>query len=828
MNPLMRPALLSAMLIVGGCMLAPPNQDRAGDVEIRYTGYGLAHVKADSFEGAGYGYGLAVARDNLCLIEERFITLAGERSHVMPPDEGYLDLFAGGKISNIDSDAAYLYLLSPEVVARTRSAASKEMKALVRGYAAGFNQHVDKEAAAGEDCRQQPWYRPVTEDDVWRRIAHVPLLETTAHVLRELAAAAPPTDVSAIAPPMRLAYGGREDAVHGASNAVAFGREGVAGGIGGMSFANPHYAWHGTERLHAMHITVPGKLDVFGATALGLPFPMLGFTPEVGWGITHTTDRRSTLYELTLDPQDPTRYLVDGLSVQMKPISVSVATGNGPRQRTFWEAASGTVIEGAQLPWDSKRAYVFADPERQNFTFADQFLALARASSVRDIKQALDVYLGSPWSNVTAADRNGDVLYANISVTAFITDAQLQDCVVTSAARNFMDMADVTVLDGARSSCRWTDDPRASRQGIVPAALRPSLVRQDVVWNSNDSHWFDSLAPESRLSGHLKVIGPENSVRGERTRMAAMMAREMISTPAESGAKGVTPARWEKAFFAGRNLTAELTLTDLLADCALNPLVILKSGKRVDVSAACGVLSRWDRRDTLESRGSALFAEFLRNLDSVPMTGFALEARFWKHPFDPSDPVNTPSGLVVSQETREALATAVQKFESAHVPIDAPLRDVQAVVRKGVRLPISGSGYAYHLVRPGAFEPEAGITEIRTGDSYIHVVSLLPAGPRGRFIVTFSQSTNPASPHFSDMTEVYSQQRLLDVPFSSREIAAGQVGATEHFRVPTTIMTTRADQSGIAPEGDGVAPTAFRASQHAAAQIQKTTEGEAQ
>jgi acyl-homoserine-lactone acylase len=110
------------------------------------------------------------------------------------------------------------------------------------------------------------------------------------------------------------------------------------------------------------------------------------------------------------------------------------------------------------------------------------------------------------------------------------------------------------------------------------------------------------------------------------------------------------------------------------------------------------------------------------------------------------------------------------------------LRDVQAVTRNGVRMPISGSSFAYHLVRPGAFETGKGITEIRTGDSYIHAVSLLPTGPKGRFIVTYSQSTNSASPHFADMTEVYSRQSLLDIPFSEGEVAAAQIGPTEYFR----------------------------------------------
>ncbi len=776
----MRRMLLFSLVCLGACALAPAQND--GDrIELRYTGFGVAHVRADGLEGAGYGYGVAVARDNLCAIAERAVTIAGERSRHLSPDEGYVDLFAGGRISNTDSDAAYLYLLAPEIVSRVKSAASSEMRSLVRGYAAGFNHHVSASSAPGEDCRAQPWFRPMTEDDVWRRIAHIPLLETTAGVLRELALAAPPALQAASSGPDYPEWADREAGLHGASNAIAFGREGVAGGVGGMSFANPHYAWHGTERLHALHLTVPGKLDVFGATALGLPFPMLGFSPDVGWGITHTTDRRSTLYELTLDPADPTRYMIDGASRAMKQVSVAVPTTGGLIARTFWETDFGSVIEGARLPWDARRAYAFADPQRENMSFADQFLAIATASSVREVKQELDTRLGSPWSNVTAADRTGEVLYANISVAANITDAQLADCLVQSPARAFMDIADVTVLDGSRSSCAWTRDPRSQRPGIIPAALRPSLIRQDVAWNSNDSHWFNTLSADGRLTGFQKVIGPEESIRGERTRMAAILAREMLAKGGVDGVPGATPARWESAFFAARNLTAELILPDLLSDCAANPDVVLKSGASIDLRKACDVLGRWGAHDTPDSRGSALFAEFLRSLNAIPMTGFALEAGLWKRPFDPADPVGTPTGLQTGPATREALALAVQKFDSARVAIDAPLRDVQAVTRNGVRMPISGSSFAYHLVRPAAFEAGKGVTEIRTGDSYIHVVSLLPTGPKGRFIVTYSQSTNPSSAHFADMTQVYSRQSLLDIPFSEEEVAAAQVGSTEYF-----------------------------------------------
>ncbi|MEQ1488986.1 MAG: penicillin acylase family protein [Terricaulis sp.] len=753
-------------------------RERADDVEIRYTEYGVAHIEADTYEAAGRGYGWALAQDNLCVVVERTITLAGERSRSMSARETYIDPFAGGAVSNVDSDAVYTYLFPPSLINRVKRAASRDMRDLVRGFVDGFNRYAAAEGAAGEACRAQNWFRPLTEEDVWRRIAHVPLLETSAGVLREIIAATPPgAERAEAAPADTLSRLAALETVRGASNAAAFGRDGVEGGVGGMSFSNPHYAWHGTERLHAFHMHVRGELNVFGATAYGLPFPMLGFSDAVGWSITHTTDKRSTLYELTLDPSDPTRYMIGSRSERMRAVPVVVQTGEGPVTRTFWETGYGPVVEGENLPWNEERAYAFADPERGNLRFADQFLAVARARNVREIQTVLETHMGSPWSNMTAADSSGEVFYSNTSVAANITDAQLERCAITSPARQYMDLADVTTLNGSDPACAWTTDRRARQHGIIPAQLRPAMVRSDVVFNSNDSHWFATLDQTGRLEGFQRVIGPERTMRSERTRIAALYAREIMNGGELTGAPGATPDKWERLFYSSRNLTAELVLDDVIADCQRNPSVTVET-IAFDLGGACAALAAWDRRDTLDARGSALFAEFMRKLEAVPMTGFALAPRYWREAFDPADPVGTPRGFVVTDETRQALARAAYTLISGNIALDAPLGEVQAVTRNGQRLPMSGSMFTYHMVRPGGFTPGQGITEIRSGDSYIHVVALGPDGVRGRFLVTYAQSTNPSSPHFADMTVLFSQQRFADVRFSAAEIRAHQVGET--------------------------------------------------
>ena len=751
-------------------------QDAKLSAQVKYTEFGIAHIKAKNLEGAGFGYGYAMARDNLCAVDEKMVTLAGERSKSMDPEGKYIDLFAGGEVINYQSDAAYKYILSDETVKYTKNGASKDVKALVKGYVIGFNKHIKGPSLDGEDCRNQKWFRPITEDDMWRRIAQIPLLETSAGVFREIINAAPP-NVQASIVKTQLANLPKDQIIHGASNAIAFGKDGVEGGVGGLSFANPHYAWHGTERLHVFHMNVPGKIDVFGATAYGLPFPMLGFTKNIGWGITHTTDKRSTLYELKLDPNNPKNYLYDNKSIPLQPLKIVVDTQNGAREHTFWLSQFGPIVMGDALPWNKQNAYVFADPERKNNRFADTFYGIASAKNVTEIKDVQLKKLGSPWSNVTATDSAGNVFYSNISVTANITDQQLKDCVVTSKAKQFMDY-DVTVLDGSRSNCAWTIDNAAPQPGIIAAKDRPWSIRKDVMFNSNDSHWYHTLDSKDKSEGFAKVIGPEMTTRGERTRIAAYYAKEIINGGKITGSKGATPLKFEKLFFSAHNITADMIVDDLVKDCTQTPKVKSSKGMEIDIQSGCEALKNWDRRDTLNSRGSAFFAQFLSNLEQVPMTGFALTDKYWRVSFSPNDPVNTPRGFVSNDETRAAFADTMIAFAQLGIKPDAKLGDIQSVTRDGITYPISGSRYSYHMTRPMAYTPLKGITEIRSGDSYIHDVAIKPSGVSGRFIVTYSQSTNPKSPHFSDFTKVYSKEEFADVYFTDAQISKNQVGKT--------------------------------------------------
>jgi acyl-homoserine-lactone acylase len=54
-------------------------------VQVERTGYGIAHITAQDYEGLAYGTAYAYAQDNVCGVAQQLVTVRGERSQYFGP-----------------------------------------------------------------------------------------------------------------------------------------------------------------------------------------------------------------------------------------------------------------------------------------------------------------------------------------------------------------------------------------------------------------------------------------------------------------------------------------------------------------------------------------------------------------------------------------------------------------------------------------------------------------------------------------------------------------------------------------------------------------------
>ena len=107
---------MRAALAILALLVLAPSAAAAPDVEIRRTSHGIPHIKAETFYGAAYGYGYALAQDNLCEMAETYVTVNGERSRFFGPDASYESRGNGGRFDNLDSDFFFQRIKDDRVV----------------------------------------------------------------------------------------------------------------------------------------------------------------------------------------------------------------------------------------------------------------------------------------------------------------------------------------------------------------------------------------------------------------------------------------------------------------------------------------------------------------------------------------------------------------------------------------------------------------------------------------------------------------------------------------------------------------------------------------
>ncbi|MEV4941678.1 penicillin acylase family protein [Streptomyces zaomyceticus] len=746
--------------------------DRGLSAVVRYTEYGIPHIVGKDYANLGFGTGWAQAADQVCTLADGFLTVNGERSRYFGPD-ATTDGSLSSAATNLSSDLYFRGVKEAgtvEALLGTPAPAgpSRELGELMRGWAAGYNAWLRKNRITDPACTGADWVRPVTALDVARRGYAVSVLGGQGRAVDGITSARPPA-----APPAPLTGipGSPLDAERAAaaardlfaggnatmgSNAVAFSGATTANGRG-LLLGNPHYPWQGGRRFWQSQQTIPGELNVSGASLLGTTVVNIGFNDKVAWSHTVATGVPFNLHQLALAPGDPTAYLVDGRPERMSPRQVTVPVRGGPPvTRTQWWTRYGPVVGslGAPLPlpWTTTTAYALNDPNAANLRASDTALGLARSRSVQDMAETLRRTQGLPWVNTIAADSAGHSLFTQAQVLPRITDELATRC-STPLGRATYPSSGVAVLDGSRTDCMLGSDPDAVQPGVFGPARMPVLRDTPYVENSNDSAWLTNA--ERPLTGYERIFGTIATPRSLRTRggvedVAAMAARG-----------GLTVSDLQRQQFANRVPAGDLAAADVARAC---------TAALPGDPEACRVIGAWDRTVDVESRGALLFDRFWRKFTaSVP------SAQQWTVPFSPADPVRTPHTLnTAAPGFPKALADAVAELRTAGIPLDAPLGAHQFVVRKGERIPVSGGTESlgvWNKTEPVWDAAGGGYTEVAHGTSHVQAVGWDGSRcPVARTLLTYSQSSNPASPHHSDQTRLYAGERWVTSRFCEKDI----------------------------------------------------------
>jgi len=796
--------------VIPQCDLPTPIS-RTYSATIRYTSYGVPHIEGTDIGDIGFGQAYAMARDHICTMADQYVKAASERSKYFGP---------GDNDRNIVSDLGWSAVGLREKATCVLNEVSQDARQAMAGFVAGYNKYLEDTGVENLPamCANADWVRPITELDLQSQLLMLVLRASADALIGTVVAAAPPGSKGdgpndagpspygpVDLPDFRNIMGDL------GSNGWALGSERTDNGRGKL-IANPHFPWEGALRLHESQLTIPGELNVHGVALIGVPGVLIGFNEHLGWTHTVSSSQRFTMYRVALDSSDPTVYLYDGERRRMssKTVSIEVKQPDGTLdtvEQTFYATHHGPVIDASPLSWTSTAAFGYRDANYENAVFIDQFFAMNRATNIEEFKDAYRDFNGIPWVNTMYTDKEGNAFYVDSTPVPRLSPEALawhQDAITgnvdpTDGAALLAGLVyfnfGAYLFDGSRSDHDWTVATGAEglrSDGVTPFSEAPQATRTDYIFNANDSHWLTHLTEP--LEGFSPLYGLERTTRSPRTRMNVRLITE-VAADGVSGADGKFDFEELKAVrTTNRAFLFEEWQGAVVTRCGGGATVAV-GDDTVDLTEACSILAAWDGRLNLTSVGAPIMREFAAYWRE---TNDSDEAAIFATPFDANDPLGTPAGLPAAPATGDdpvlvTLGRAVLALQDAGVALDAPFSDAQFTKKGDDIIPIPGGNGiegAFNIVtyssdrttllpkipRGAVVHGSTDLTDegylINYGTSFVMALEFTDDGPNANCLLTYSQSMDPTSPHFSDQTQLFGQDSWRPILFTEADLVA--------------------------------------------------------
>jgi len=514
-------APIGCISLLAGCHAPAARQSKGhpyGKVELLRDRWGVPHVFAETDAGAMYGLGYAAAEDrafqmyyNLRIIQGRLAEVVGDVkvgvSRQRP--EGTNSAIR----SDIEMRTIGYWLAAQETAGRL----DPELRALLEAYSEGVNDCIRNEPNdltylfAKYGLEPEPWTPAACIASWWRLSLFFSgdgLHEMTTYYeikdgQREVKSFAPDDGAGLMniegrhvrddASVIQRDDVGDEwlDAVMDFATGhnlmrkidVAPQRRPVPEGprfshawvVGGTRTTNgsavlvsdPQTPVRNPSLFHEFHVCGE-TFNARGVGVAGSPNILIGFTPNVAWGLTALGADQADLFLLKTDPNRPNQYQVDGrwLDMEVRTETIRVKDAE-PQTLTVRRTRFGPVV--TSLAMGVRRGDEVAlkripicDPQHDTFAGA---LAMIRAADVYEFQQALGGWT-FPSANCVFGDREGNIGFKTILALPIRSPNALLD--------------ERAAHEGWDSANDW--------QGFVPHELLPQVINPKQGWLVSANH----------------------------------------------------------------------------------------------------------------------------------------------------------------------------------------------------------------------------------------------------------------------------------------------------------------------------------------------------
>ena len=473
---------------------------------------------------------------------------------------------------------------------------------------------------------------------------------------------------------------------------------------------NTHQPLEGPTSWYEVHLNSEEGTNIIGTMYPGTPNILIGVNEYLGWSHTVNYPDKTDVFKLKM--KNKKKYIVDEEEYELEKlkakISIKVLGIPININRKYYKSIYGPTLK------NKSGYYSIRTPTLFNIKALEQWWKMGKSKNFSEFYNILKMKQ-LPGFNIGYADKYDTIFY-------------MSNGIIPKRAEGYNWKG---IVPGDTKKTLWTE--------YYDVEDLPQVIQPDAgfIYNANHSPFKSTTLEENpKEEDYSQRMGYETYDNNRSTRLI-----ELIESYDKVSYQDFKDIKYDNSFPSKFNYNfMNISIVEKLKLEAENDLFELLD-----------IIQKWDRKTDIDSQGAGIY-------------GILYYQLVWNYRNEIYENNNTVSKETLISALREVKRYLIDNFGS----IDITLGDFQKLVRGDKEIPIWGLPDVITAMSSRPYKE--GKNKVTQGESYIGLVRFNEKGPILESIISYGNSDDPDSNHYTDQMEKYSKFQTKKMTFDRDEI----------------------------------------------------------
>ena len=468
---------------------------------------------------------------------------------------------------------------------------------------------------------------------------------------------------------------------------------------------NTHQPLEGPTSWYEVHLNSEEGTNIIGTMYPGTPNILIGVNEHLGWSHTVNYPDKTDVFKLRM--KNKRKYIVDGEEYELEKlkakISIKVLGIPIKINRKYYNSIFGPTLK------NKSGYYSIRTPTLFNIKALEQWWRMGKSKNFSEFYNTLKM-TQLPGFNIGYADKYDTIFY-------------MSNGIIPKRAEGYNWKG---IVPGDTKKTLWTEYHKIED---LPQVIQPDA---GFIYNANHSPFKSTSAEENpKEEDYSQRMGYETYDNNRSTRLI-----ELIESYDKVSYEDFKKIKYDNSFPSKFNYN--------FMDISI--IETLKLEAENDLFELLDIIQKWDRKTDIDSQGAGIYGVLYYQL-------------VWNY----RDEIQKNNKTISRETLLSALRDVKQYLIDNFGSIKITLGDFQKLVRGNKELPIWGLPDVITAMSSRPYKD--GKHKVTQGESYIGLVRFNENGPILESIISFGNSDNPDSDHYTDQMKKYSMFQTKKMTF---------------------------------------------------------------